>query len=60
MAKSAGMAAGQAREDRLRQRGRGDARRRANQVSEEDGQADTTIKVTWQDWQDMADGSSTA
>ena len=28
----------------------------ANQVSEEDGPADTTIKVTWQDWQDMAEG----
>jgi putative sterol carrier protein len=28
----------------------------ANQVSEEDGAADTTIKVAWQDWQDMADG----
>ena len=28
----------------------------ANKVSEEDGQADTTIKVDWQDWQDMADG----
>jgi putative sterol carrier protein len=28
----------------------------ANQVSEEDGAADTTIKVAWQDWQDMASG----
>ena len=28
----------------------------ANQVSEDDGAADTTIKVSWQDWQDMADG----
>lgn len=26
------------------------------QVSEEDGPADTTIKVAWSDWQDMADG----
>ena len=28
----------------------------ANQVTEEDGPADTTIKVAWQDWQDMSDG----
>ena len=28
----------------------------ANQVTEEDGDADTTIKVAWSDWQDMADG----
>ena len=28
----------------------------ANQASEQDGPADTTIKVNWQDWQDMADG----
>jgi putative sterol carrier protein len=28
----------------------------ANQVSEEDGAADTTIKVTWDDWQAMAAG----
>jgi putative sterol carrier protein len=28
----------------------------ANAVTEEDGPADTTIKVTWADWQDMADG----
>ena len=28
----------------------------ASQVSEEDGPADTTIKVAWSDWQDMADG----
>ena len=28
----------------------------ANQVSEEDGQADTTIKVAWEDWEAMADG----
>ena len=26
----------------------------ANQVSEEDGAADTTIKVGWDDWQQMA------
>lgn len=28
----------------------------ANQVSEEDGAADTTIKVSWEDWQQMASG----
>jgi putative sterol carrier protein len=28
----------------------------ANQVSEEDGAADTTIKVGWDDWQAMAAG----
>ena len=28
----------------------------ANQVSEEDGAADTTIKVGWDDWQQMAAG----
>jgi len=28
----------------------------ANQVTEEDGAADTTIKVAWSDWQDMSDG----
>lgn len=28
----------------------------ANQVTEDDGAADTTIKVAWSDWQDMADG----
>lgn len=28
----------------------------ANQVTEEDGTADTTIKVSWDDWQAMADG----
>ena len=28
----------------------------ANQVSEEDGAADTTIKVAWDDWQAMAAG----
>ena len=28
----------------------------ANQVSEEDGEADTTIKVSWDDWQQMANG----
>ena len=27
-----------------------------NAVTEDDGDADTTIKVTWSDWQDMADG----
>ena len=28
----------------------------ANSVSEDDGDADTTIKVAWADWQDMSDG----
>ena len=28
----------------------------ASQVSEEDGAADTTIKVAWEDWQAMAAG----
>ncbi len=28
----------------------------AEAVTEEDGAADTTIKVAWSDWQDMADG----
>ncbi len=28
----------------------------ANAVTEEDGAADTTIKVAWSDWQDMTDG----
>jgi putative sterol carrier protein len=28
----------------------------ANRVSEEDGEADTTIKVSWEDWQAMSDG----
>jgi len=28
----------------------------ASQVSEEDGPADTTIKVSWEDWQKMAAG----
>ena len=28
----------------------------AQQVSEEDGDADTTIKVSWDDWQAMAAG----
>ena len=28
----------------------------AGAVTEEDGPADTTIKVAWSDWQDMADG----
>jgi putative sterol carrier protein len=28
----------------------------ASQVTEEDGPADTTIKVSWEDWQQMAAG----
>ena len=28
----------------------------ANQVSEDDGDADTTIRVGWDDWQQMASG----
>ena len=28
----------------------------ASQVSEQDGDADTTIKVSWEDWQSMAAG----
>ena len=28
----------------------------ANQVSEEDGAADTTIKLSWDDWQQLAAG----
>lgn len=28
----------------------------AQQVSEEDGAADTTIKVSWDDWQQMSNG----
>jgi putative sterol carrier protein len=28
----------------------------ANAVSEEDGAADTTIKVAWSDWEDMTSG----
>src|ERR687890_728977 len=28
----------------------------ASQVTEEDGAADTTIKVSWEDWQAMSDG----
>ena len=28
----------------------------AGDVTEDDGPADTTIKVTWDDWQDMKDG----
>jgi putative sterol carrier protein len=28
----------------------------AQAVTEEDGAADTTLKVAWSDWQDMADG----
>ena len=27
-----------------------------NKVTEDDGTADTTIKITWDDWQAMADG----
>ena len=27
-----------------------------NKVSEDDGAADTTIKIAWEDWQAMADG----
>jgi putative sterol carrier protein len=27
-----------------------------NAVTEADGDADTTIKIAWSDWQDMADG----
>ena len=29
----------------------------AQQVSEDDGEADTTIKVSWDDWQAMAAGT---
>lgn len=29
---------------------------KANQVREEDGQADTTIKVSWPDWEAMSSG----
>ena len=29
---------------------------KANQVTEEDAQADTTIKVSWEDWQALRDG----
>ena len=29
----------------------------ASQVSDEDGAADTTIKVSWDDWQSMAAGT---
>jgi putative sterol carrier protein len=28
----------------------------ANQVTEEDGPADTTIKVSWEDWQQLSEG----
>ena len=28
----------------------------SNQVTEEDGDADTTIRVSWEDWQAMAGG----
>ena len=27
-----------------------------SKVTEDDGAADTTVKVAWSDWQDMADG----
>jgi putative sterol carrier protein len=29
---------------------------KANQVTEQDGQADTTIKVSWEDWEKMSSG----
>ena len=29
---------------------------KANQVTEDGGNADTTIKISWADWQAMADG----
>ena len=29
----------------------------AQAVTEEDGDADTTLKVSWEDWQAMADGT---
>ncbi len=29
---------------------------KANEVTEADGAADTTIKISWDDWQAMADG----
>jgi putative sterol carrier protein len=29
----------------------------ANKATEEDGSADTTIRVSWQDWQALSDGS---
>ena len=32
----------------------------AQQVTEEDGNAETTIKVSWDDWQPLAAGRSTA
>ena len=52
------MGAGQAREDRLRRRARARScsTALAQQVTEEDGAADTTIKVGWDDWQQMAAG----
>ena len=31
-----------------------------NQVTEEDGDADTTIRVTWDDWQAIAGGQTDA
>ena len=56
MQRGPGVDPGQAREDRLRRSGHGDARRRGQQVSEDDGAADTTIKVGWDDWQQLAAG----
>ena len=51
------MGAGQAGEDRLRrQQGVVMLDGAAQQVSEEDGAADTTIKVGWDDWQQLAAG----
>ena len=51
-----GLASRQEGEARFRRRRRGHARRRRQAVTEEDGAADTTIKVAWADWQDMSDG----
>ena len=49
--------AGQAREDRLRRRqGTVMLDGAAQQVTEDDGAADTTIKVGWDDWQQLAAG----
>ena len=51
------MGARQAREDRLRRKRRRDLLDgAAGEVSEEDGAADTTIRVGWDDWQQMAAG----
>ena len=60
MQEAAGLASGQDGQDRLRRRGRDPARRRQSLVSEDDGAADTTIKVSWDDWQALAAASSTA